>query len=203
MTTVKVAGAEQKKNKAEASAPVTNGAKVAAEANGEAVTDVKRKRKRNKTIAADGATTAARHATKPKAPRGEPKSGQSGKPTDLYKARLNAKELLVVGVLHGDANPFPINALATNCFSDQTASKANSWVRNCLRRLVRGKWVEKTGKGTYILTDHGKERFEKNTPIPKELAEKLAKPFGGVKPGRKKKAAKAAEKATEAAPPES
>ncbi len=104
-------------------------------------------------------------ATKtPKAPRkkrsGAPTSGQSGPSLDLAKDKLNDKEQKIVATLLGDANPMPINALATTCFSDQTQSKANSWVRNSLRRLVRGKWVEKVGKGTYRVTDQGKARFE-------------------------------------------
>ena len=93
-----------------------------------------------------------------KKPRSEtPTSGQSGPPLELVKGKLNKKEDRVVSVLLEDANPVPINALATNCFSDQTSSMANSWVRNSLRRLVRAKWVEKVGKGTYRLTEKGRE----------------------------------------------
>jgi outer membrane biosynthesis protein TonB len=90
----------------------------------------------------------------------QPTSGQSGPPVDLAKDKLNSKESRVVAVLAGDANPVPINALATNCFADQASSKANSWVRNSLRRLVRGKWVDKVGKGTYRLSNTGRALLE-------------------------------------------
>lgn len=98
-----------------------------------------------------------------------PSSGQSGPSVDLVRARLNDKEVRVVTVLAGDLNPVPINALATNCFADQAVGTANSWVRNSLRRLVRGRWVEKVGKGTYRLSDVGRGRFL--APQPQSAAE--------------------------------
>jgi hypothetical protein len=99
-------------------------------------------------------------ASKPaKKAASSPSSGQSGPAVDLLRDRLNDKEIRVVTVLSGDLNPVPINALATNCFADQPVTQANSWVRNSLRRLVRGKWVDKVGKGTYRLSDVGRGRF--------------------------------------------
>jgi hypothetical protein len=85
-----------------------------------------------------------------------PTSGQSGPPLKLTKEGLNDKELRVLTVLTADLNPLAINALATTSFPEQTTAKANSWVRNSLRRLVRGSWVEKVGKGTYRPTDSGR-----------------------------------------------
>jgi hypothetical protein len=110
------------------------------------------------------------HKGPKKARNAVPTSGQSGPPLELAKAKLNDKEEKVVTVLLADVNPVPINALATNCFSDQTSSTANSWVRNSLRRLVRAKWVEKVGKGTYRLTDKGRERAEGGDSEPKQKA---------------------------------
>lgn len=105
----------------------------------------------------------AKKATRSAAPKAQkkqrsasPTSGQSGPPLDLSKDKLNDKETKVVAVLQDDANPVAINALATTCFSEKSAKVANSWVRNSLRRLVRGKWVEKIGKGTYRLTETGR-----------------------------------------------
>jgi hypothetical protein len=114
----------------------------------------------------------AARASAPKTPKkrtrsAQPTSGQSGPPLELTKDKLNDKEEKVVSVLQADANPMPINALATNCFSNQSAKTANSWVRNSLRRLVRGKWVEKIGKGTYRLTDSGRKGLEGSAPAPK------------------------------------
>jgi len=111
-----------------------------------------------KKAAAKKAVAAPKAAKKKRAE--QPTSGQSGPPLELIRDKLNEKESRVVSVLAGDANPVPINALATNCFADQPASKANSWVRNSLRRLARAKWVEKVGKGTYRLSENGRAQYE-------------------------------------------
>jgi hypothetical protein len=103
-----------------------------------------------------------------------PTSGQSGPPLELVKSKLNGKEEKVVAFLLEDANPVPINALATQCFGDwpevletpKPASTANSWVRNSLRRLARAKWVEKVGRGTYRLTEQGRTRAEGGDSLP-------------------------------------
>lgn len=90
----------------------------------------------------------------------DPTSGQSGPPLQLAKADMNEKELRMLGVLAADLNPIPINALATSCFSDAPSDKANSWVRNSLRRTVRARWVDKVGKGTYRLTAEARELWD-------------------------------------------
>lgn len=95
----------------------------------------------------------------------QPTSGQSGPPLELTKERLNSKEEKIVTYLSGEANPVTIIALASICFGDQLTSKANSWVRNSLRRLVRAKWVEKVGQGTYRLTEMGHSRYTTGTPV--------------------------------------
>lgn len=99
-----------------------------------------------------------------------PTSGQSGPPLQLTAEGLNDKEILVLKGLNADINPLAINALASSCFAEQPSSKANSWVRNSLRRLVRGSWVTKVGKGTYRLTDTGREFFAPQSAAP-ELIE--------------------------------
>lgn len=93
-----------------------------------------------------------------------PTSGQSGPPLKLTKEGLNEKEFRVLTVLAADLNPLPINALATTSFPEQTTIKANSWVRNSLRRLVRGSWVEKVGKGTYRPTESGRSVLNVRAP---------------------------------------
>lgn len=45
---------------------------------------------------------------------------------------------------------------------DEVSSIAQSYVRNALRRLVDDNWVEQIGRGTYILTDEGADRIEKD-----------------------------------------
>jgi hypothetical protein len=100
-----------------------------------------------------------------------PTTGQSGSPLDLVKAKLNDKETKVIEVLDGDANPVALTVLAAAAFSGLPTVQANSWTRNSLRRLVRGKWVQKVGKGTYRMTDLGHSRFhEKASASPEKTA---------------------------------
>jgi len=148
----------------------------------------KKSAKKEKKATAKPRKAAAKRAAAPKAPKkkraASPTSGQSGPSLDLTKDKLNDKEQRVVKVLFEDANPVAINALATNCFSSQPAKTANSWVRNSLRRLARGKWTEKVGKGTYRLTDLGRQRWENSAPAaapaeeapPETPAEETAQP---------------------------
>lgn len=112
---------------------------------------------------------------KARKPRSEtPTSGQSGPRLSLEKKSLNGKEEKLVASLAADANPVPINALAAQCFPEE-GSKGNSWVRNSLRRLVRGNWVEKVGAGTYRLTDEGRAKND-GTAAPADQTEQAAQP---------------------------
>lgn len=99
--------------------------------------------------------------------RNEPKSGQSGPPLTLFKEKLNPKELQVATFLAADINPIPINALASAVFPTEKPGTSNSWVRNSLRRLVRGHWVDKVGKGTYRLSEAARSWLE-GTSVPAE-----------------------------------
>lgn len=69
---------------------------------------------------------------------------------------LNAKERVVAAILASDMNPAPLNALALLCFPNEPSRRANSWVRNSLRKLVRSQWVERVARGTYRVTDAGR-----------------------------------------------
>lgn len=120
-------------------------------------TSAKKEKKVTGKAKAKKATRSAAPKAQARKPRSaSPTSGQSGPPLTLVKEKLNSKETKVVASLQDDANPVAINGLAAACFSNQSAKTANSWVRNSLRRLVRGKWVEKVGKGTYRLTEAGR-----------------------------------------------
>jgi hypothetical protein len=110
----------------------------------------------------------------PKKRTSEPKSGQSGPPLDLKKADMNEKEKKILSILASDLNPMPINALATTCFPDAPASKANSWVRNSLRRTARAKWVEKVGKGTYRLPEEARAKWDSVEDIAAEVPSEAA-----------------------------
>ena len=46
--------------------------------------------------------------------------------------------------------------LAGACWPKVNEVKAGSWARNSLRKLVRGRLVEKEERGTYIQTDAGR-----------------------------------------------
>jgi hypothetical protein len=91
-----------------------------------------------------------------------PKSGQSGPPLDLGYGDLNDNERKVVAVFKGkgERKPKTIADLAKECFPSKKFAKANSWVRNSLRRLVRADWLEKMERGSYRITDKGRRRLD-------------------------------------------
>lgn len=135
---------------------------------------------------ADGAETStesvaaapkAKREKKEKAPKKERKvrakkegetlpGGQGGAPIELVKSKLNDKELRVSAVLYNSLSPTPLNALSAESFPTESAKQANSWVRNSLRRLARGRWIDKVGPGTYRLSDHGRTRYDAVTEEP-------------------------------------
>lgn len=91
-----------------------------------------------------------------------PRSGQSGPRIELAREKMNPKELRVLTVLNGggkgERKATELSALANKCFASKGKKKANSWVRNSLRRLVRGGWVEKSDSGTYKISEKGRKR---------------------------------------------
>lgn len=92
-------------------------------------------------------------------PKPSRRTGQSGDKIDLQPSKLNDNERHIVRTLFEDANPLSIVALANSAFPQQPPNQASSWVRNSLRRLVRGDWVEKLGRGTYTLSTLGRDRW--------------------------------------------
>lgn len=99
----------------------------------------------------------------PKAPKAakaasdKPSSGQSGPTVDLNKKKINPKEQKILAALNHGKGPQKIAELAAEAFGNKPSqAKANSWVRNSLRRLVRGGLVEQAARGTYKLTAKGK-----------------------------------------------
>lgn len=93
----------------------------------------------------------------------QPSTGQSAPPIELSVERLNAKEMRVLEVLHGnggkDRPVLRIDALAALCFKAQGEKRSNSWVRNSLRRLIQGGLVEKVNRGHYRISDTGRSRL--------------------------------------------
>ena len=118
---------------------------VAVEAQGK----TKKKAKASKAAKPNGSSGASKVA---------PKSGQSGPPLDLPPAKLNEKEKVVTATLlklDGDSS-MSLAELAEKCFPDGD-KKANSWVRNSLRRLVRAGYVAKIDRGTYQMSKAGRK----------------------------------------------
>lgn len=93
-------------------------------------------------------------------------TGQTGPEIDIEFKKLNSKEKKVLHVLDpGQDGPrlvLKIAEIADKAFSHGTKEQRNSFVRNSMRRLVRGGWVEhakETGDGTYRVTERGRKRL--------------------------------------------
>lgn len=74
-------------------------------------------------------------------------TGQSGPPISIAKDKLNDKEQKVLEMLESTPSALGLKYIAERCWPGE--KKANSWVRNSLRRLVRASFAEKVGKGLY------------------------------------------------------
>lgn len=95
----------------------------------------------------------------PAKPIKAPVSGQSGPALKLTYERLNSKEVKLLSWLSSRKGPttsHTIEALAAEVFTAEKLSRANSWVRNCLRRLVRAKLILKTKPGSYRIGSAGR-----------------------------------------------
>ena len=91
-------------------------------------------------------------------------SGQSGPALKLTFEDLNKKEKLLLGQfeLKGDRETLTIEELAdTFKAAAHSAKKANSWVRNSLRRPMRASLVEKPTPGSYRITQAGRKVMAK------------------------------------------
>jgi hypothetical protein len=106
-------------------------------------------------------------AKEPKEPKAAtekktPASGQSGAKIEglgTEECALNDKEaeLLVKGFgTTGHRTEQTIETLATAVWPNKKAKQANSWVRNSMRRLVRGGLVSKENRGHYLQTEEGR-----------------------------------------------
>lgn len=77
-------------------------------------------------------------------------SGQSGPKIKLEESKLTEKEAKVLAVVRGTKGSHAeLKNLGDLSFPGLEKTQANSWVRNSLRRLVRGSFVKKIGKGQY------------------------------------------------------
>lgn len=81
--------------------------------------------------------------------------GQSG--PAIVPKRLNAKEVRVFDYLAKNRGEASISEMASGLWPKQGAAKANSWVRNSLRRLVRAGWVDRVGRGSFRISAAGRK----------------------------------------------
>lgn len=114
------------------------------------------------------------------------KSGQSGPELDFFVPKgngsrrvLNSKERRVLGFLVECEGPSAtLDELASIFKKSVSVEKANSWVRNSLRRLVCGGLVNKIARATYSITALGK-RATSAPQVPDRSKPKPAKKDNG------------------------
>jgi hypothetical protein len=85
--------------------------------------------------------------------------GQNGPSVKLALTDLNDKEKKILkslaGITEQQIEPKPITEIASVAFPDADSIRANSWTRNSLRRLIRGKLVDKVERGMYRISQKG------------------------------------------------
>ena len=95
--------------------------------------------------------------------RGKPTSGQSGDPIDLPYDELNKREAKVVDYLNGDGKGTreakTVEEIAKALWSREGQARSKLFVRNSMRRLFCGGWVEKPDKGIYKITEKARKRL--------------------------------------------
>jgi hypothetical protein len=101
------------------------------------------------------------------------KQGQRGEGLKLHYSELTANELKIIGVLAKPGRPtLTIKELVVACkWKGLGKARANSRVRNTLRRLVRSTWVEHPediGDGLYRLSSSAAGRLRRLKPAKKE-----------------------------------
>lgn len=102
------------------------------------------------------------------------KRGQSGEVLALTLEKLNKNELAVLRTLNaegvGDRPPMKIaEVMLANSWHIPDKAKGNSRVRNSLRKLVRGQWVEHAksiGDGTVRITELGRAALGRTVSTP-------------------------------------
>ena len=82
------------------------------------------------------------------------------KTTKRAMSHLNQKEIRLFKQFRASKTAKTIADLAAICWGKGPvgAVRANSWVRNSLRRLVSQGLIVQVGKGTYEITQYGRQR---------------------------------------------
>lgn len=148
------------KNKTQAQKAAEERAKAIARAAKAGKMAARRRKGRGKELAAQ-ATEKVKQAKA--SSRREPTTGQSAPPIPLRIRQLNRKERDVLARLNGAGTGArevcTIGSLAVDCFGNFPPKQANSWVRNSLRRLVQGQLVEKVDRGSYRVSEVGRQKL--------------------------------------------
>jgi hypothetical protein len=129
----------------------------------EATTETK-KSKGAKAKGAKPAKGKGRKGAKKAKSRDKATTGQSAPHHDLPVDDLNDKEMKLVSVINGKGEGARTEITIPDLLkvfksSAATKAQANSWVRNSLRRLVTGEFIEKTSRGVYRMTEKGRKRL--------------------------------------------
>lgn len=109
------------------------------------------------------ARSSAKKAKKAKKPakkavkKGKPTTGQSAPKREITLEMLNDNEDAVLDVLYAQKGAATIAQIAEALGSADNKGKLR--VRNAIRRLVQGDWVERSDRATYSLSKSGRSRL--------------------------------------------
>ena len=76
---------------------------------------------------------------------------------------FNANESSVLRVLADATFPLHLGVLATKSFPTLADDKANSWVRNSVRKPLKRGLISKIADGTYKITAQGRKALEEGS----------------------------------------
>jgi hypothetical protein len=97
-----------------------------------------------------------------------PSTGQSAPPIVIHFNELTDRERKLLRYIDGDGEGLrpmvPIKDMVSVFYGAAgTKARANSWVRNQLRDLVRGSWIVKVDRGMYQVAESARKRIRAAT----------------------------------------
>jgi hypothetical protein len=97
-----------------------------------------------------------------------PSTGQSAPPIVIHFNELTDRERKLLRYIDGDGEGLrpmvPIKDMVSVFVGTAgTKARANSWVRNQLRDLVRGSWIVKVDRGMYQVAESARKRIRAAT----------------------------------------
>lgn len=93
-------------------------------------------------------------------------TGQSAPHEEVKTDELNDKETKLALFINGDGKGVRADVNLsdmTKVFTKSASTKAQaySWVRNSIRRLITGEFVEKISRGVFRVTEKGRKRLQR------------------------------------------